>query len=105
MAGAPQTAEQQALIALQGEMTQTRAQLQHVSARFDQLSTAHSALQAAHDALHNDASRVLNQRAEEIKELERSLAGLLKKQHCELLDLKAMKPSVFKGEKEERWRP
>ena len=79
MAGAPQTAEQQALIALQGEMTQTRAQLQHVSTRFDQLNAAHSALQAAHDALHNDASRVLNQRAEEIKELERSPAGLLKK--------------------------
>ena len=62
-----QAPEQQALFALQTEMGRTRAQLGVVSARFDQLSAAHTALQAAHDALHADASRVLNERADEIR--------------------------------------
>ena len=77
MAGVAQTPEQQALIALQTEMGQTRAQLGVVSTRFDQLSAAHTALQNAHDALHADASRVLNERTEEIRGLERSIASLL----------------------------
>ena len=99
------TPEQQALIALQAEMQQTRAQLQAVSVRFDGLSAAHTALQAAHDLLRSDSSRVLGERGDAIAELERSLASLLKRQHCDLLDLKAMKPTVFKGERNEKWRP
>ena len=105
MAGQPQSAEQQALIALQTEMGQTRAQLAHVSSRFDQMAAAHASLQAAHDKLRDDAGRILNERQAEIQQLERSLAGVLKKQHCDLLDLKAMQPSVFTGAKNERWRP
>ena len=99
------TPEQQALIALQAEMQQTRAQLATVSGRFDHLSAAHTALQAAHDLLRADASRVLGERGDQIHELERSIANLLKKQHCDLLDLKAMKPTTFKGERNEKWRP
>ena len=106
MAAAPQgTQEQQALIALQGEMQQTRAQLALVSTRFDQLAGAHQNLQVAHDNLRADSDRVLGVRADEIKELERSLAGLLRKQHCDLLDLKAMKPTTFKGDRNEKWKP
>ena len=37
--------------------------------------------------------------------MESSIAQLLRKQHCDLLDLKAMKPTSFKGEKAERWKP
>ena len=79
MAGQPQSAEQQALIALQTEMGQTRAQLAHVSSRFDQMAAAHASLQAAHDKLRDDAGRILNERQAEIQQLERSLAGVLKK--------------------------
>ena len=112
MAAAPQTAEQQALVALQQEMADTRAQLAVVSSRFDQLAGAHQAAQAAHNALkiaHDqlraDAGRVLGERQTQIQDLERSLASLLKKQHCDLLDLKAMKPTGFSGAKHEKWKP
>ena len=106
MAG-PQTAEQQALIALQNETNQTRAQLAVVSTRFDQLSAAHTALQTAHDALHADASRVLQERADDIRGLEKSIANLLRRQKkdCDLLDLKAMKPATFGGARTDKWRP
>ena len=57
MAAAAQTAEQQALIALQAEMAQTRAQLAVVSTHFDQMAAAHTALQTAHDQLRTDSSR------------------------------------------------
>ena len=102
---AAMTAEQQALAALQGEMAQTRAQLAVVSNRFDQMSNAHTALQQAHEKLREDAGRVLNERAQEIQELERSITNLVEKQRSDLLDLKAMKPSVFEGKKNELWRP
>ena len=105
MAAQGMTPEQQALAALQAEMTNTRAQLALVSTRFDQLSAAHTALQGAHDNLHADASRVLNEGADELRALERSIAGLLKKQGCDLLDLKAMAPTQFRGERTEKWRP
>ena len=75
MAAAQPTPEQQALMALQAEMQQTRAQLAVVSTRFDQLATAHTGLQAAHDLLRADSGRVLGERADEIKELERSLGA------------------------------
>ena len=39
------SAEQQALVALQAEMAQTRNQLATVAQRFDQLTGAHNALQ------------------------------------------------------------
>ena len=99
------TPEQQALAALQLEMQQTRAQMTVVATRFDQLAGAHQTLQAQHDALRADSDRVLGERAEQIKELERSIASLLRKQHCDLLDLKAMKPTTFKNEKNETLRP
>ena len=104
MAG-QQSQEAQALIALQAEMIQTRAQLAHVSSRFDQMTAAHTALQAAHDRLREDAGRILGERANEIQQLERSIAGLVRKNKSDLLDLKAMQPSVFTGAKNERWRP
>ena len=105
---APPTPEQQALVALQAEMADTRAQLAIVSTRFDQLAgmhtaaqAAHNALKVAHDQLRADAGRVLGERANQIQGLERSLASLLKKQHCDLLDLKAMKPTGYSGAKHE----
>ena len=33
------------------------------------------------------------------------MAGLLRKQHCDLIDLKAMKPTNFSGGKTEKWKP
>ena len=105
MAAQGATTEQQAMIALQQEMQQTRAQLAMVSSRFDQLATAHTALQQSHDALRSDSDRVLGERNDQIKELERSIGSLLRKQHCDLIDLKAMKPTTFKGERSEKWRP
>ena len=94
MAAQGATTEQQAMIALQQEMQQTRAQLAMVSSRFDQLATAHTALQQSHDALRSDSDRVLGERNDRIKELERSIGSLLRKQHCDLIDLKAMKPTT-----------
>ena len=105
MAQQGQTAEQIALAAVQAEMAQTRAQLQHVSARFDQLNGSHAALQQAHRALHDEAARLYNERAAEIRALERSIQSLLKRQHCDLLDVQAMKPTVYKGERNEKWKP
>ena len=102
---AQQTPEQQAMIALQNEMATMRAQMNLVSTRYDQLNTAHSALQAAHESLRNDAGRVLNERAEEIKQLEKSIGGLLRKQNCDLLDIGTLKPTEFRGGRDEKWRP
>ena len=102
---AQHTPEQQAMIALQNEMQQMRGQMNLVSSRYDQLNNAHSALQVAHDQLRDDASRVLSERAEEIKQLERSIGSLLRKQNCDLLDIGTLKPTEFKGERSEKWRP
>ena len=91
------------MIALQNEMQQMRGQMNLVSSRYDQLNNAHSALQVAHNQLRDDASRVLSEKAEEIKQLERSIAGLLRKQNCDLLDIGTLKPTEFQGERAEKW--
>ena len=105
MAAAPMTAEQQALAALQAEMAQTRAQLAAVGTRFDQLQTMYTNLQQAHDKLRDDAGRVINEKADQIGELERSIANLNRRHGCELVDLTAMKPANFEGKRGECWRP
>ena len=102
---AQHTPEQQALVALQGELQQTRAQLVDFGARFDSLAAAHTGLQQAHDLLRYDSSNALTHRANEIKALETQLRGLLFKQQFDLLDLKNMRPEVFKGSRGETWRP
>ena len=105
MAAAHLTAEQQALVALQQEMAQTRSQLLEVSQKFDSLSNAHQTLQGAHDTLRVDSDRLLRQRQGQIEAIENRLTTLLGKQQCDLLDLKSMKPTVFKGERSEKWKP
>ena len=102
---AQHTPEQQALVALQGELQQTRAQLVDFGARFDNLAAAHTGLQQAHDLLRYDSGNALTHRANEIKALETQLRGLLFKQQFDLLDLKNMRPEVFKGSRGETWRP
>ena len=86
-------------------MQQTRAQLAIVSSRLDQLTVARTTLQNSHDALRADSDRVLGERHDQIKELARAIGSLLRKQHCDLIDLKAMKPTTFKGDRSENWRP
>ena len=63
------TAEQQAIIALQGELGAVRAQVVAVT-------TAYDALKGAHDALNAASDRLLGERAAEIKATEDSLATL-----------------------------
>ena len=67
------TPQEQAMQGLQAEMQNTRAQLALVGQRFDTLASAHTALQTARDALRSETDRVLQRRADEIKNLEQSV--------------------------------
>ena len=53
--------------------------------------------------MRRETDQALQRRAEEVKGLEGSIAQLLRRQHCDLLDLKAMKPTGFNGDRSERW--
>ena len=95
---APQlTAEQIALIALQDELVQTRIQNMAMRQRLDTLIDAHEALKSAHELLQNETERVLSERKAEIEDIGTRIRQLLAKQRCDLLDLKVMKPTIFKG--------
>ena len=84
------TAEQQAIIALQGELGAVRAQVVAVTTAYDALKGAHEALNAASD-------RLLGERAAEIKATEDRLRNLIFRQKFDLLDSKDLKPDPFKG--------
>ena len=100
MAGVGQqqlTAEQIALIALQDELAQTRDQFIQMSQRVDVLSDSHEALKKAHSVLEDEHEKLLNARKAEMDDIGTKIRQLLAKQQCDLLDLKSMKPSIFKG--------
>ena len=84
-----QTPEQQALIVLQNELNQTRAQVVLITQSHDQLK-------AAHDALNAAAQSALQQRAQEIAQMENHLKGRIFRQQFDLLDAKDLKPDEFK---------
>ena len=108
MAGAGQgqlTAEQIALIALQDEIAQMRQQVNNTNQRFDLLNASHMALKVAHDTLEQETEKVLRERKAEIEDIGARIKNLLTKQQCDLLDLKSMKPTVFRGLPNEKWRP
>ena len=92
------TPEQQALMNMQGELDQTRAQVVLISQQ-------HDALRAAHDALNQAAQSALQQRANEIAQMENHLKGLIFRQQFDLLDAKDLKPDSFKGRKTENFKP
>ena len=60
------TPVEQAMVALQAEMANTRAQLTHVSQRFDQMAGAHAALQQAHEALRVHTDQAAQRKMEEL---------------------------------------
>ena len=84
------TAEQQATIALQGELGAVRAQVVAVT-------TAYDALKGAHDALNAASDRLQGERAVEIKSCEERFRNLIFRQKFDLLDSKDLKPDPFKG--------
>ena len=93
------------MIALQQEMEQTRTQMLGLGQRFDGLAQAHTALQQAHDALSFHTGQAMAQRQQQIQEIEDKLKNTYFKQQFDLLDLKNMRPEVFKGNRGENWRP
>ena len=95
MAGTP---EQQALVALQQELAQSRAQVLAVTQRLDQLTQSHQ-------QLNSEADRLFREKADQISALETRLSATLFKQGFDLLDLKSMRPERFDGKRNEAWKP
>ena len=93
------------MIALQQEMEQTRMQLLGPGQRFDLLAQAHTTLQQAHDSLSFHTGTAIAQGQQEILQIEDKLKILQFKQQFGLLDLKNMRPEMFKGNRGENWRP
>ena len=102
---AQHTPEQRAMIALQQEVEQTRNQLLSLGQRFDGLAQAHTTLQQGHDNLSFHTGTALAQRQQEIQEIGDKMKNLQFKQQFDLLDLKNMRPEMFKGNRGENWRP
>ena len=92
------SAEQQAIVDLQAEMTRVTDQLMRVSA-------AHDGLQAAHTALNNAAAAAMADKDTKIKESEDRLRSLLFRQQFDLLESKDMKPATFKGKITDAFKP
>ena len=86
-------------------MEQTRTQLLGLGQRFDALAQAHTALQQGHDNLSFHTGTALAQRQQQIQEIEDKLKNMQFKQQFGLLDLKNMRPEMFKGNRGEIWRP
>ena len=89
---------EQAMIQLQAELAQTREQLGRMAA-------SHDNLQHAHLALRSEADGLFRQQRDEIQRSEEKVAKLLFTQKFDLLDLKAMQPEVFKGRRNEPFKP
>ena len=100
MAAGQMTAEQQAMLALSGELEATKNQMMDMSRRFD-------GLQQAHTQLASESDRLFRAKHAEIATLEQRLHTTLTRQKTDfdLLDLKAMKPDKFKGTRSEPWKP
>ena len=88
----------QAVLQLQGELAQTRAQLQ----RFAQ---AHDELRTAHEALRQAAENANSVRMAEIQASENKLKQLLFNQKFDLLDMKTLQPEAFHGKQTEAFKP
>ena len=92
------TAEQAAIMALQGEVAQLRQSVQTSA-------SAHDALRAAHEALNAAAQTALAQRDAQIRSTEERLRALIFRQSFDLLDAKDMKVDAFKGGQTEAFKP
>ena len=92
------TAEQQAIMVLQHEVTQTR---QAVTLQNTTLET----LKAAHDALNIAAQNALAEKEQQIKNSEDRLRSLIFRQQFDLLDSKELKPDKFRGRATEAFKP
>ena len=98
MAGAPLTAEQQAIMVLHQELALMRS---HVT----QLIDGHEALKAAHDALNWTAEAALADKEQRIQDSETRLRNLIFRQQFDLLDAKKLKPDKFRGRISEPLKP
>ena len=98
MAAAAMSAEQQAIIALQQEVQQTRQMGERVSG-------AHDALLAAHNALNAAAQNALAEKDQKVKGMEDRLKSLIFRQQSDLLDSKELKPDGFRGRSTEAFKP
>ena len=87
-----------AMIQLQNDLAQTRSQMAI-------MASSHDNLAIAHEALKNQSDALFRQRAEEIRASEDKLSKLLFSQKFELLDLKTMQPEVFKGRRNDAFKP
>jgi uncharacterized membrane protein len=90
-----------AMIQLQNDLAQTRQQMAIMASSHDNLSRAHEALKDQSDTL-------FRQRADEIRASEDKLSKLMFTQNTQkfdLLDLKTMQPEVFKGRRNDAFKP
>ena len=94
MAGTP---EQPALVALQQELAQSRAQVLAVTQRLDSLTQSHQ-------LLNSEADRLFREKADQISALQTRLSATLFKQGFDLLDLKSMLPERFDGKRNDAWK-
>ena len=97
MAGS-MTAEQSAIMALQGEIAQLKTTVQTAT-------TAHDALQRAHEALNSAAQAALAEKDNQIRGVEDRLRNLIFRQNFDLLDSKDLKPDIFKGRQTDAFKP
>ena len=87
-----------AMIQLQNDLAQTRNQMA-------MMATSHDDLARAHEALKNQSDSLFRQRADEIKASEDKLSKLMFTQKFDLLDMKAMQPEMFKGRRNDAFKP
>ena len=90
--------EQQALMAMQNQLADARAQINQINTNYDML-------RAAHDALNNAAQTAIAQKEARIVEVEANLKSLIFRQQFDLLDSKELKPESFKGNSNEAFKP
>ena len=93
-----QAGMEQAMIQLQNDLAQTRSQMTMMASSHDNLSRAHEVLKAQSDIL-------FRQRADEIRASEDKLSRLMFNQKFDLLDMKAMQPEMFKGRRNDAFKP
>ena len=88
----------QAMVQLQAERAQTRSQMQMMAAN-------HGNFTRSHEVLKNQSDALFRQRAHEIKASEDKLSRLLFTQKFDLLDMEAMQPEMFKGQRLDAFKP
>ena len=69
------------------------------------MASSHDSLSRAHEALKDQSDALFRQRADEIRASEDKLSKLMFTQKPDLLDMKAMQPKMFKGRRNDAFKP